>query len=249
MSYYDDEINDALVAIETISEESLEFSRQEERKRQGLPSISNDDILVLDKELINTCDDEAVEFFIQYKLKRVWNEVINDKRDVKDIKDLNGGKNSSRLRDLFMSEYKKVADYIPPTGYNLSSLNGLNPQGNWQFGFKDVVAGNAGSINSIALEICSQTLQLLANSKFEFDNFALYPNPNNGNFTVQLNSDSKNKISIEVFDIRGRKIMAKEYSNTGFFNQNIELDKAQSGIYMVSISDGTKKTVKKISIR
>ena len=43
--------------------------------------------------------------------------------------------------------------------------------------------------------------------------------------------------------------MAKEYSNTGFFNQNIELDKAQSGIYMVSISDGTKKTVKKISIR
>ena len=118
MSSYDDEINDALVAIETISDEDLEFSRQEERKSQGLPSISNDDILVLDKELINTCDDEAVEFFIQYKLKRVWNEIINDKRDVKDIKDLDGGKNSTRLRDLFLSEYKKVVDYIPPTGYN-----------------------------------------------------------------------------------------------------------------------------------
>jgi hypothetical protein len=87
MSSYDDEINDALVAIETLSDEDLEFSRQEERKRQGLPSISNDDILVLDKELINTCDDEAVEFFIQYKLKRVWNEVINDKREVKTHQD------------------------------------------------------------------------------------------------------------------------------------------------------------------
>ena len=118
MSSYDDEINDALVAIETLSDEDLEFSRQEERKRQGLPSISNDDILVLDKELINTCDDEAVEFFIQYKLKRVWNEIINDKRDVKDIRDLNGGKNSTRLRDLFLAEHKKVVDYIPPTGYN-----------------------------------------------------------------------------------------------------------------------------------
>lgn len=118
MSSYDDEINDALVAIETLSGEDLEFSRQEERKRQGLPSISNDDILVLDKELINTCDDEAVEFFIQYKLKRVRNEIINDKREVKDIRDLNGGKNSTRLRDLFLSEYKKVVDYIPPTGYN-----------------------------------------------------------------------------------------------------------------------------------
>ena len=102
---YDDEINDALVATETLSDEDSEFLKQEERKRKGLPSISNEDILVLDKELINTCDDEAVEFFIQYKLKRVWNEVINDKREVKDIKDLNGGKNSSRLRDLFLSEY------------------------------------------------------------------------------------------------------------------------------------------------
>lgn len=115
---YDDEINDALVATETLSDEDSEFLKQEERKRKGLPSISNEDILVLDKELINTCDDEAVEFFIQYKLKRVWNEVINDKREVKDIKDLNGGKNSSRLRDLFLSEYKKVVDYIPPSGYN-----------------------------------------------------------------------------------------------------------------------------------
>lgn len=117
-SSYNDELNDALVAIETLYDEDSEFSKKEERKRKGLPSISNEDILVLDKELINTCDDEAVEFFIQYKLKRVWNEVINDRREVKDIKDLNGGKNSSRLRDLFLSEYKKVVDYIPPSGYN-----------------------------------------------------------------------------------------------------------------------------------
>ena len=48
---------------------------EEETKKQskkGLPSITNGDILVLDKELINTCDDEAVEFFIQYKLRKVW---------------------------------------------------------------------------------------------------------------------------------------------------------------------------------
>ena len=68
--------------------EEVEYSETEQKKRQGLPSISNEDILVLDKELIGTCDDEAVEFFIQYKLKKVWNEVINDKREVDDIKAL-----------------------------------------------------------------------------------------------------------------------------------------------------------------
>jgi len=116
-SAYDDELNDAISAIEAPSIEDVEYSEQEQRKRQGLPSISNDDILVLDKELIGTCDDEAVEFFIQYKLKKVWNEVINDKREVEDIKALNGGANSSRLRDLFLEEYNKVIAYTPPKGY------------------------------------------------------------------------------------------------------------------------------------
>ena len=83
-----------------------------------MPTISNNDILVLDKELINNCDDEAVEFFIQYKLRKVWNEEINEKRNPNDIKSLKGGKNSSRLRDLFVSEYDKVLSYEPPSGYS-----------------------------------------------------------------------------------------------------------------------------------
>ena len=116
-SSYDDELNDAISAIETPSLEQLEYSETEQKNRKGLPSISNEDILVLDKELIGTCDDEAVEFFIQYKLKKVWNEVINNKREVDEIKLLNGGKNSSRLRDLFLEEFTKVINYSPPKGY------------------------------------------------------------------------------------------------------------------------------------
>ena len=116
-SSYDDELNDAISAIEAPSIDEVEFSETEQKKRQGLPNISNEDILVLDKELIGTCDDEAVEFFIQYKLKKVWNEVINDRREIDDIKALSGGKNSSRLRDLFLEEYDKVVSYVPPKGY------------------------------------------------------------------------------------------------------------------------------------
>ena len=121
-SSYDDELNDAISAIETPSIEDVEYSETEQNNRKGLPSISNEDILVLDKELIGTCDDEAVEFFIQYKLKKVWNEVINDKREVDEIKLLNGGKNSSRLRDLFLEEYNKVINYSPPKGYAFKYL-------------------------------------------------------------------------------------------------------------------------------
>lgn len=102
-------------------------SQNESIKNRKLPSISSSDILVLDKELINNCDDEAVEFFIQYKLRKVWNEVINDKRSADEIKSLNGGKNSSRLRDLFIDEYNKVIKYTPPAGYSFIKKGKIAP--------------------------------------------------------------------------------------------------------------------------
>jgi hypothetical protein len=138
---------------------------------------------------------------------------------------------------------------VPPTGFNLDSFNGFSQQGNWTFGFRDAVAGSTGTINSIALEVCSATLVPLANTAFEFENFALYPNPNNGNFTVQFNSNSNNKINVVVHDIRGRKIMDKSYVNSGLFNQELHLEKAQAGVYLVTINDGDHKTVKRIVIQ
>ena len=121
------EINEALMTIEAPSIEELELAAIEERENKNLPSISNSDILVLDKELINTCDDEAVEFFIQYKLKKVWNEVINDRRDANEVKLLKGGKNSTRLRELFLEEYDKVVNYNPPQGYSFEREGKIAP--------------------------------------------------------------------------------------------------------------------------
>jgi hypothetical protein len=130
----------------------------------------------------------------------------------------------------------------------LNTLNINVPAGNWSFGFKDLVAGNTGTINSIALEICRNVVTLLGNEEFSFQDLAIYPNPNSGEFTVQFASNSSNKVGIEVIDLRGRKIFENQYANLGLFNQTIQLDNAQSGIYLVSITDGDKKIVKKIVV-
>lgn len=136
-----------------------------------------------------------------------------------------------------------------PTSLNLNTFNGFNQMGDWKFGFKDVVSGaDSGTINSISLEVCSQITQLLANSTFEFEDFSLYPNPNNGNFTVQFNSATASKVAIAVYDMSGRIIFNKTYDNSGMFSQNLQLDKVQSGIYLVSITDGANKIVKRIVI-
>lgn len=138
-----------------------------------------------------------------------------------------------------------VGTYALPNTSTLNSLNGFSQMGNWTFGFKDNVAGNAGSINSIGLEICTQTLAI---DTFEFDNFALFPNPNKGSFTVQFDSKSSHKISITVFDLSGRKIFDRQFDNNNLFVENIVLDQAQKGIYLVNVVDGDKKIVKRVVI-
>lgn len=129
----------------------------------------------------------------------------------------------------------------------LSIFNGLNPNGNWLVAIRDVGTNDSGNVVSYTLTICSQTASLSSDS-FGLENFTLYPNPNNGNFTIQFNSNSGNEIKINVHDIRGREIYSKSYTNDGLFNENLQLSNAQSGIYLVTVQDGSRKEVKKIVI-
>ncbi|GEP51439.1 hypothetical protein FNO01nite_21110 [Flavobacterium noncentrifugens] len=139
--------------------------------------------------------------------------------------------------------------FAPTVATALNAFNGSSPTGNWTFAFRDMVAGTTGTINSFSVTVCTQEIRLLAAENFEFKDFALYPNPNAGNFTVQFKSASNQKINILVHDLSGRKIFDKSYSNTGMFSQNLQLDKAASGVYLVSVTDGDKKIVKRISVK
>ncbi len=138
--------------------------------------------------------------------------------------------------------------YIPPGTGNLNSLNVNAPAGNWTFGFRDAVTGNVGTVNAITLEICKQVIAPLANQSFAFNNLTIHPNPNTGSFIINFDTNSSNKIAITVIDLSGRKIFEKSYSNSGLFNENIQLEKAQAGIYLVSITDGDSKIVKRVVV-
>ncbi|MCG2612170.1 M12 family metallo-peptidase [Flavobacterium sp. SM15] len=135
--------------------------------------------------------------------------------------------------------------YKPLT--SLTGVDGMNSAGQWLLAAKSTVAGN--TISSITLNLCRTETTITLNSEsFGLQNFSIYPNPNNGNFTVQFDSQSSNTIKVGVHDLRGRLVFEKDYQNTGAFNQNLQLNNVQSGIYMVTVQDGDKKEVKKIVI-
>lgn len=81
-----------------------------------------------------------------------------------------------------------------------------------------------------------------------FEKFTLLPNPNNGRFTIDLISRSGKNINIDVYDIRGVKIYSKMYNNTLSFSNEIQLGNLDSGIYLVNVSDGTRKETRKMII-
>ena len=118
----------------------------------------------------------------------------------------------------------------------------------WTFRVYDNFTGDTGTINNWSIEVCTQTITLLTES-FGLDGFGIYPNPNNGNFNVKFNSSTSNEIGVFVHDIRGREIYNKQFQNTGFIEQNIQLSSVQSGVYLVTVQDGDRKEVKKIVIR
>jgi hypothetical protein len=107
------------------------------------------------------------------------------------------------------------------------------------------------AVGNVFLAVNSKNFTItpsLANNEFGFTNFSIYPNPNKGNFNVKFDSTTSNDISIMVNDIRGRSIFEKQYSNTGLFDQNLQLSNLESGVYLVTVKDGDQKIVKRIVI-
>jgi len=74
----------------------------------------------------------------------------------------------------------------------------------------------------------------------------VYPNPNNGTFSIQSESILKGTLSIELTDLIGNLILSNEYKvENGFFNQTIKTENLPQGIYMLQISnEGLVKVIR-----
>jgi subtilisin-like proprotein convertase family protein len=127
----------------------------------------------------------------------------------------------------------------------LSGYNNKTSAGNWTLTVTDNNINNTGTLVTWGLDFgCT-----LATSEFEIFDLAIYPNPNRGNFNIQFDNPSSNVIKVAVYDMRGRRIFENNYpTNQSTFNENIQLDNAQAGVYLVNVSDGNKKVVKKIVV-
>ena len=81
-------------------------------------------------------------------------------------------------------------------------------------------------------------------------NFKLYPNPNNGLFTVEFNALQKESIDISVVNQSGVTVYTlSNLEVSGSVSRNIDLGTLPQGTYFFRISNGNDSAMRKFVIQ
>ena len=84
---------------------------------------------------------------------------------------------------------------------------------------------------------------------YAFEGFNLYPNPSNGNFNLQFDTVSSDKVKLQLFDITGRLVRELNYANIAArFSESVSFENTSKGLYLLKITNGSKQTTRKLLI-
>ena len=75
--------------------------------------------------------------------------------------------------------------------------------------------------------------------------FRVYPNPNNGTFSIDISFGLNEMTSIELYDVTGKSVY-KTHSWGG--TTRLNLDNLPAGIYQLRIQQSNKYSVSKVNI-
>jgi hypothetical protein len=78
----------------------------------------------------------------------------------------------------------------------------------------------------------------------------IYPNPNNGRFTIDYTASAGDQLAVHVFDLTGQQVYTETRNvNTGNNQMSIDLHELPAGVYMVNVTAGTGTMSAKVLIR
>lgn len=77
----------------------------------------------------------------------------------------------------------------------------------------------------------------------------VYPNPNNGVFTISFNADGKSKYQLELYNDIGQVVFTVEIDNySGVYNKPVDLGAYARGVYTISLTSKEAGAYKKVIV-
>lgn len=98
----------------------------------------------------------------------------------------------------------------------------------------------------VRLNFDPNVVGLVSVNEFEKGNYSIYPNPNNGTFTLSINNTESNNLTVNIQNVLGQSVYTESLNNVSKINKQINLSNIDSGIYTVTITskDGLSSTEK-----
>lgn len=112
--------------------------------------------------------------------------------------------------------------------------------GIYYFAFNHVSATQQATSMSLALDTFAITSQL-NNEQFAINKFEVYPNPTTD--VLNVSSIGSDISSVQIFDLNGRQVIAKSFSNVS--EAQINVNELSTGMYLINITSGDKTVTKK----
>ena len=122
---------------------------------------------------------------------------------------------------------------------------------------KGTLKGNVGGpfsaqTQDFSLIVTGNNVVLGTKDNMLSDSLSVFPNPNEGEFTISFDARQNNNenVKVSVYDVSGRLVYNNTFTNNSLqFYETIRLNNATPGLYFANISKGDSTTTHKIVIK
>ena len=123
-------------------------------------------------------------------------------------------------------------------GIQYLDIDFVNANTGWAGAFQS--SGNGGMYKYVSSSTDIKVMSDLSNK------INAFPNPTNGLLNVAVALQNKENLSISVSNALGQVIMSNNYSSISNETLQLNLSNQNNGIYFVTVSNGTEKTIKRV---
>jgi PKD repeat protein len=158
------------------------------------------------------------------------------------------GSDSTNLSLLTMiqSNLNSYTDLNPPSDTVFYQIEIVNPFGCNPTKAMNYNTSRSNQANNMALIVIDTTgIQSIKGVNFDMN---IFPNPNNGNFVLSLNSRKAGSMEAVLLNALGQAVYSERFEISGRMQRELSLEHLPKGVYFLRVSTGEGSRVMKVVI-